>query len=106
MSNRKEDYKSSSDMVEEFVHGQTKRPPEARKTDPAAKQENKGEQQISFSVNNKKEERRSQRVQLLVKPSVVKQVKKIAKSNGVSMNDLVNQLLEAYCNSQKGAEEK
>lgn len=107
MSNRKEDFSQVSEVVSFFTQEQAKRPPEARKTAPAAKQENKEEQQFSFALNNKKEERKSQRVQLLVKPSVVRQIKEIAESNGVSMNDLVNQLLEAFCNyTQKGAEEK
>ena len=107
MSNRKEDFSQVSEVVSFFTQEQAKRPPEARKTTQAAKQENKEEQHFSFALNNKKEERKSQRVQLLVKPSVVKKIKEIAESNGVSMNDLVNQLLEAFCNyTQKGAEEK
>lgn len=104
---KKEDFSQVSEVVNFFTKEQAKRPPEARKTAPAAKQEEKEEQQFSFAVNREKEERKSQRVQLLVKPSVHRQIKEIAENNGVSLNDLVNQLFEAFCNyTKKGAEDK
>lgn len=104
---RKEDFSQVSEVVSFFAQGQEKRPPEGRKKAPAPIKEGKEEQQFSFSLNREKEERKSQRVQLLVKPSVIGKIKEIAEENGVSMNDLVNQLLEAFCNyTKKGAEEK
>ena len=42
-------------------------------------------------------ENRTVRMQLVVTPSLKKRVSKVAKQAGVSINELVNQLLDQYC---------
>ena len=42
-------------------------------------------------------ENRTVRMQLVVTPSLKKRVSKVAKKAGVSINELVNQLLDQYC---------
>jgi len=41
-------------------------------------------------------EHKSQRVQLLIKPSTKDAIKEIAEAQGLSMNELINIILEAY----------
>lgn len=42
------------------------------------------------------QERKSKRVNLLIKPSAIKDAKKIATMERTSVNDLINRLLEEY----------
>lgn len=44
---------------------------------------------------------KSERLQLLVRPDTKTNIKQIAARKGLSMNDLVNQILEAYVNENK-----
>lgn len=48
-----------------------------------------------------KKEAKSQRINFLLKPSVHKESKKVCKEIGISLNDLVGQLLEAFVNDYK-----
>lgn len=45
---------------------------------------------------NRADERKSQRVQLLVKPSLYRRAQRIAKRRKLSLNELTNRALEAY----------
>ncbi len=40
-------------------------------------------------------ERKSERIQLLIRPSIKKETAKLAKENGKSLNDYIESLLEA-----------
>jgi len=48
----------------------------------------------SFSIITEKKEARSQRVTLLVQPSVIAKVKNECEAAGISVNELVNQFLD------------
>lgn len=48
-----------------------------------------------------KPETRSKRLNLLVKPSTLKEVSKIAQKYGISVNELINRLLEACVNNDR-----
>ena len=54
------------------------------------------EQQAPNKIVIKKPETKTERVQLLMKPSLVKALKKDAKKKGLSLNGLVNAILQAY----------
>lgn len=49
-----------------------------------------------YKVNPLYIETKSQRVQILARPSTMQQIKKIAKKNKISMNELINRILEEY----------
>ena len=65
-------------------------------TDPTQKQvlERNTEPQ-NFGFTPKKCEKKTERLQLLVKPSTLKSLDKIAKESKLSRNELINQMLEA-----------
>lgn len=46
-------------------------------------------------------ETKSQRVQILARPSTMQQIKKLAKKKKVSTNELINTILESYLESIK-----
>lgn len=48
------------------------------------------------------EEYKSERMQLLIKPSTKKELKKIAEHGGISLNELVNRILESFIDGAKG----
>lgn len=45
-------------------------------------------------------EQKSERMQLLIRPTTKEAIKKAAQAQGISMNDLVNQLLDEYAERQ------
>ena len=47
-----------------------------------------------FTPKTEKAETKSRRLQLLIKPSVYDRVKQIAEQSDLSVNDLINQILE------------
>ena len=65
-------------------------------TDPTQKQvlERNTEPQ-NFGFTPKKCEKKTERLQLLIKPSTLKSLDKIAKESKLSRNELINQMLEA-----------
>ncbi len=76
-----------------------------KKSDGRKKPATKGELEsfiVDFSSPKPpKPETRSKRLNLLVKPSVLKEVTKIAQKYGISVNELINRLLEACVNNDK-----
>lgn len=48
-------------------------------------------------------EQKSERMQLLIRPTTKEAIKKAAQAQGISMNDLVNQLLDEYAERQGNA---
>ena len=48
-------------------------------------------------------EQKSDRMQLLIRPTTKEAIKKAAQAQGISMNDLVNQLLDEYAERQGNA---
>ena len=68
----------------------------ARDTDPTKKQvlERNTEPQ-NFGFTPKKCEKKTERLQVLVKPSTLKSLDKIAQDSKLSRNELINQMLEA-----------
>jgi predicted HicB family RNase H-like nuclease len=73
-------------------------------TDPEDLQEEKQEElQPAFAVPEGYrlvKEYKSERMQLLVKPATKKAIKKAAYSQGMSMNDLINKIIEEYIERQ------
>ena len=67
-----------------------------RDTEPTQKQvlERNTEPQ-NFGFTPKKCEKKTERLQVLVKPSTLKSLDKIAKESKLSRNELINQMLEA-----------
>lgn len=52
-----------------------------------------------YKLNPKYIETKSKRVQLLTKPSTHEKLKAVANNNNVSVNELINNILESYINS-------
>jgi predicted HicB family RNase H-like nuclease len=50
----------------------------------------------TFNTSNLKKERKSKRLNLLLQPSVVEKVEKIATMKRTSLNDLINTLLKEF----------
>ena len=46
-------------------------------------------------------ENKSERMQLLVRPTTKEAIKKAAEAQGISMNDLVNQILDEYAEGRE-----
>lgn len=72
----------------------------------APKQEVKEEVQQDFTIPKGyrlEKEYKSERMQLLVRPTTKEAIKKAAAAQGLSMNDLVNQILDEYAERQGNA---
>lgn len=79
---------------------QTEKTLEAQTTqEPIQKEKLTGENLLV--TPKEKEETRSQRVQLLLKPSIYKIAKKQCDSIDISLNECINQLLENWISTQK-----
>lgn len=52
-----------------------------------------------YKLNPKYVETKSKRVQLLIRPSTHGKLKNIAISNNISVNELINNILESYVNN-------
>ena len=50
----------------------------------------------NVTLEPKKEETRSKRLQVLIKPSTLKALDKVAEKHKTSRNDIINKVLEAY----------
>ena len=88
----------SEEAIDEFICGNTPRIEELEEIYKEEKHEeanNDGDfSKIGFTL--KKHESRSQRLQFLFKPSLVKKIDRLAKQYKTSRNDIVNQMLENY----------
>lgn len=71
-------------------------PQEAQQEQPKAKDEQTPAQDVNALIKANKPEYKTKRVELLCKPSVIKALDKIAKSAGISRNELISVLLERY----------
>ncbi len=77
------------------------RPVERRQAPKREKEELKGYLQELDVPRPPKPETKSKRLNLLVKPSVLKEATKIAAKYGISVNELINRLLEGVVKNQK-----
>ena len=66
------------------------------KSEDGANEEHERDTTVAFQIHAKEFEARSQRVNLLIKPSVVAAAKKKCEELGVSLNECINQLLEDF----------
>lgn len=69
--------------------------------DPEVKVQEKTQEDFTIPKGYKlARENKSERMQLLVRPTTKEAIKKAAAAQGVSMNDLINQILDEYTERQ------
>lgn len=95
-----------SDIVEGFVREQNKPIQEIKHEEPLSDQEEKPiqkeEKDYPFPITSNKKEGKSKHFQVLLRPSIYNSIKAIAEEKELSMNELINQILEGFSNYLKG----
>lgn len=88
-------FKGNIDPLAALVKGNREPEDAATMTAPAAEPIEKEEPPAGYKYNPRYIEKRSKRVQYLLTPSTVTKLKTKAEEQGRSVNDLVNEILEA-----------
>ena len=110
MSNKKKiENKAIEEAVRAFAEGHTTQvnEQEAEKKISDQKQEtvkNTEENRFKFDLKKENREKKTKHFQLLLKPSIYNSVKEISEDYAISMNELINQVLEGFSNYMKGEE--
>ena len=87
----KKNFKGTSPALE-FISTDTQEEPQETKQTPAAKKE----APEGYKINPEYIEVKSKRAQLLLQPSTVDAIKALAKKKGLSMNEAINEAIQAY----------
>ena len=87
----KKNFKGTNPALE-FISTDTQEEPQEIKQTPATKKE----APEGYKINPEYIEVKSKRVQLLLQPSTVDAIKALAKKKGLSMNEAINEAIQAY----------
>ncbi len=87
----KKNFKGTNPALE-FISTDAQEEPQETKQTPATKKE----APEGYKINPEYIEVKSKRVQLLLQPSTVDAIKALAKKKGLSMNEAINEAIQAY----------